>query len=223
MTRRILALCVVAALGCGEAEERGAGTDEGGEAPPADGEADPADEECPPAPDTAVPLLTMTGGLAIRWPLERGCLDVTYTPAAAEFGGQITEAVAAWAAVECSRLCFSAAREVTAAEDTAAADADLISERQRIRFTATAGGMTARPETDPHSGEILTAHIALPTGGVLAPGALTTAVGLVLGLGRPTAAGVDSVMHQTAAAASPTATDAEALCALYGTPGYCQD
>ncbi len=201
--------------GCGEDSGSGRAGDDADEEG-AEGDPPTPQESCPVAPATTVPLLTGGGDVALHWPLDKGCLGVTYTAEAAPFLEQINEALAAWSAVECSRLCLEAPAQVSAEQD---ADGT----RHRLRFTA--GGELTRstPQADGPTGVLVFGHVNIAAGAPPTTRSLIAAIGLLLGLGRPSAQGVDSVMHQTAASATPSAADADALCALYGTPGYCQD
>lgn len=216
----LLAAAAIATVGCVEDKGR---SGESAVAVGASEESAPDEEAaCPPAPQTDVPLLTLADGTALRWPLDKGCVDVTYTPAAADYSDAIGEAVAGWSSPECSRLCLDAPRAVTDAQDAEAADGERVSERHRLRFTAAPGALRSTPKIDEDSGRILLAHVRLSTDAPASTRSVIAAVGLVLGLGRPSGPEVDSVMHQTSAAATPTPADTAALCTLYGVPAYCE-
>ena len=175
----------------------------------------PDDESpsCGTPPALAVPIATAhVTGEPLHWRSDR-CIDVTYAALSAAQVADLEYALDAWSAVGCRSLCFYGPVE---------SDASLKGADGRLHVTTTthfpASSTVVYFES---SGRIRGALIDLTE--AQGRGELVRQLGLDLGLGKP-AAGVDSVLapsYPIGDTTVPTASDAEALCALYGRPPLC--
>jgi hypothetical protein len=194
-----IAFALAFVMGCSSPSPGG---DDGEEAP-----------TCGTPPVLAVPIaIARDSGEPLHWSSAR-CIQVTYAGLTAAQVTDVAYAVDAWAAIGCRSLCFDGPTE---------SDATLEGADGRLHVTtATKFPASSTVVYFASSGRIRGALIDLTATPVR--GELVRQLGLNLGLDRA-APGVDSVLapgYPLGATTTPTASDAEALCALYGKPPLC--
>jgi hypothetical protein len=172
-------------------------------------------------PNQRVPFATTDTHIPIHWPLESGCLPVSYDETVADVLDRIRDAHQAWNTVSCSRLCFEEARQ----HDQ---DPDIYRGELRVHWT-TGATPTSSVTFSPQTGAIVNAQVMLPEDSEararLAEWAYLHAVGHISGLAPSMDNTADSVMVRSASQSRTElgGDDETALCVLYGTPAYCED
>lgn len=177
------------------------------------GDDDDEAPSCSTPPVLAVPIATAReSGEPLHWRADR-CIEVTYAGLTEAQVADVAFALDAWTAFGCRSLCFDGPTE---------SDATLAGADGRLHVTtATKFPASSTVVYFSSSGRIRGALIDLTATPLR--GDLVRQLGFDLGLGRPTP-GVDSVLapgYPLGATTTPTASDGEALCALYGKPPLC--
>lgn len=165
------------------------------------------------------------GEVALHWAPGDRCLGVSYDPALEAYAETIDVALAAWADLECSGLCFEAPRPMrlapdehpegrlhlapsTAAEGEQIVQSVLRSRTDSLELVSAIGYLDA---------EVLDGFDAERRAG-----AITGAIGHLLGLPHAPS-GASSVLTRNLAdlAPAPTEADAATFCKVYGEGGVC--
>lgn len=175
-----------------------------------------------------VPFVLDASNIPIHWgSLPDGCIPVSYDSTVVDVVDRIRSAHAAWGSVPCSRLCF----EEPALNER---KPDVLRRERRVHWTTGVDGNVQILPTlvfGQDSGRLISVELALPADQAariqLQPQVYLYGVGSASGL-SPVSGAADSVMEpsQPVGGGSRTelgADDVAALCAMYGSPGYCDD